>query len=148
MAIRKESVGQQIRRILRASGKLDTRTGMLYQKREQLTRHYHAVTMFALFVSDEETFLLRPHVFESIKTKRNALAWRAWFKKNYGKILRENILPGMGNRTDKQWRLYRIIGWVPGAKNDRHGSSNSSARKPRNKTKRQGRKNGRIRSRR
>ena len=147
MAIRKESIASQIARIHRLAPKLDAKTGMLYSRRDQLTKHYKKVTLFGLFVSDENTFLIRPHLFETKRTKngRNAMQWRAWFRTHYGKILRESILPGMGIRTNKFWRLYRLIGWAP---NDYSGFANSGARKQRYKTKRHGRKIGRLHPRR
>lgn len=136
MPVRRESIGKQIKKILQGRT-LDPATAMLYTTATQLNRRYKKVTLFGLFVSDENTFLVRPHLFSSKKVARNAEEWNKWFQENYGKILRDPILPGMENRTGgKQWRLYRVIGWVP---NDSAGLINSAPRKKRNKTKQAGR---------
>lgn len=134
MAIRKETIGAQIRRIQSIAKHRDEATGMLYNTRRQLQTKRKQITLIGLFVSDENTFLIRPHLFES-KTARNAQQWEAWLAGHYGEIL-PNILDGMENRTEKQWRLYRIIGWLP---DDSSRLVRTATRKKRNKTKSQGR---------
>ena len=143
MAIRRETIGAQIRRIQRIAKNRDAATGMLYNTRRQLSTKRKRITLIGLFVSDENTFLIRPHLFES-KTARNAKEWEAWLADKYGEIL-PNILEGMENRTGKQWRLDRIIGWLP---DDSTRLVRTETRSQRNKTKPQRRKNGRNRSRR
>ena len=138
MAIRKETIGAQIKRIQRIAKNRDNATGMLYNTRRQLSTKRKRITLIGVFVSDENTFLIRPHLFES-KTARNATEWEAWLADKYGEIL-PNILEGMENRTGKQWRLYRIIGWLP---DDSTRLVRSKTRAQRNKTKPPRGKNGR-----
>ncbi len=132
MAIRKDTIGAQIKRIMATHNKLDRDTGMLYNSRRELAVKRKKITMLGLFVSDEGTFLVRPHLFRR-REKLDAAGWNNWLAENYGTILRERLLPGMGDRTGKHWRLYRIIGWVA---NDNTGLRNTKAHSQRNKTKR------------
>ena len=136
MAHRKETIGQQIARIRATKKERDLLTGMLFNRRPELAVKRKKITVIGLFVSDENTFLIRPHVFETEKKGRNAAQWEAWLAEHYGKILRDNILPGMEIRTNKQWRLYRIIGWIGG---DSTGLVRPKIHQSRNKTKRKGR---------
>ena len=112
MASRRETIGQQLKRIKRLRLRFDAVTGMMYNKSADLTRRRKAITLIGMFVSDENTFLIRPHLFETKKRGRNAREWDSWLAEHYGTILRENILDGMNRRTGKFWRLYRIVGWV------------------------------------
>lgn len=153
MAIRKETIGAQIKRIRRIARKRDLATGMLYNNKRQLTTKRKKITLIGIFVSDENTFLIRPHLFES-GTSRNAAQWGAWLRENYSAKpdpdstrlpILTNILSGMENRTGKQWRLYRIIGWLP---DDSKRIVRAKTLSTRNKTKSQRRKNGRNRTRR
>lgn len=121
MALRKETIGAQVKRIQRIAKNRDDVTGMLFNTRRQLSTKRKKITLIGLFVSDENTFLIRPHMFES-QIARNANEWGAWLSKNYTAKpdpettrlpMLTNILEGMQNRTGKQWRLYRIIGWLP-----------------------------------
>ncbi len=130
MAVRRETIGQQIKRITRVKRHRDLDTGMLYNKRSELITKRKKITLIGLFVSDEKTFLVRPHLFSST-TLRNARQWEAWLRDNYGTIL-PNILEGMSNHTDKSWRLYRIIGWMP---DDTTRLIHARSHKKRNKTK-------------
>ena len=148
MAIRKETITAQISRIRRTLKFRDDATGMLYNTKSQLTTKRKKITLIGLFVSDEDTFLIRPHLFES-NTARNARQWEAWLSEHYRAApipgdsrvpILKNILDGMQNRTNKQWRLYRIIGWTP---DDRTWIVRAKTRGARNKTKSQRRKNGR-----
>ena len=133
MALRKETIGQQLKRISRLRLRFDAATGMMYNKPADLTRRRKAITLIGLFVSDSGTFLVRPHLFETKKTGRNAREWDAWLAENYGKILRESIIDGMDRRTGKQWRLYRIVGWVA---NDNTRTIRAKIHQKRNKKKR------------
>lgn len=152
MALRKETIGAQIKRIQRMAKNRDE-TGMLFNTRRQLTTKRKKITLIGIFVSDENTFLIRSHLFES-NTARNAREWGAWLSEHYSAKpdpdstrlpILTNILDGMENRTGKQWRLYRIIGWLP---DDSKRLVRAKTRRTRNKTKSQGRKNGRNSSRR
>ena len=153
MPIRKEMIGAQIKRIQRIAKKRDNASGMLYNTKRQLSTKRKKITLIGIFVSDEDTFLIRPHLFES-KTARNAREWGDWLQEHYtaksipgdNRVpILANILDGMENRTGKQWRLYRIIGWLP---DDSIRIIRAKTRTERNKTKSQRRKNGRNRTRR
>ena len=132
MAIQREKIGKQLRRIRATHRKLDVATGMLHNTKRDLLLRQKKVTLIGLFVSDGNTFLIRPHLFQT-KTARNAVAWNAWFAEHYGGILRTTILPNMEKRTGKQWRLYRIIGWL---RNDHTGLIRAKIHSGRNKSKR------------
>ena len=133
MKKKRNGVGAEIKRLRATYKKRNDATGQLYNLAADLNRKNKAIVLWGLFVSDENTFLLRPHLF----TRKEAMIgtqWDSWFRKHYGKILRDNILPHMSNRTaDKQWRLYRIIGWTAG---DNTKIKSPATRKKRNKTKR------------
>ncbi len=144
MPIRKETIGQQVKRIEAMKKNRDLDTGMLFNTRRELTTRRKKITLIGMFVSDENTFLIRPHVFET-KEAKNAVEWEAWMQGHYGEILRDSILPGMELRTDKQWRLYRIIGWLA---DDNTGLIRAKISSKRNKPKPQRRKNGRNSTRR
>ena len=153
MPLRKETIGAQIKRIRRIAKFRDAATGMLYNTKPQLATKRKKITLIGLFVSDEDTFLIRPHLFES-KTARNAREWESWLSEHYRAKpipgddrppILQTILGGMENRTGKQWRLYRIIGWLP---DDSTRIIRAKTRTERNKTKSQRRKNGRNRTRR
>ena len=60
MAIRRETIKQQIARIRRAYKKRDDVTGQLYNTAADLRRRQKKITLFGLFVSEENTFLIRP----------------------------------------------------------------------------------------
>lgn len=131
---RKLSVGEKIRMIQRGK-KLDAATGMLYTNAKQRRGRWRAIVLWSLFVSDEQTFLVRPHLFETKKSPRTAAQWHAWFEIHYGRVL-PDILAGMNIRTEKFWRIYRVIGWTPGKRfNDYSQPNRSSLPKRRNKTK-------------
>ena len=153
MAIRKETIGAQINRIQRVAKFRDNATGMLYNTKSQLSVKHKKITLIGLFVSDEDTFLIRPHLFES-KVAYNAREWESWLSEHYRVADRSDdiripilqaILEGMENRTGKQWRLYRLIGWLP---DDSTRIVRAKTRRTRNKTKSQRGKNGRNRTRR
>ena len=153
MAIRKETIGAQIKRIQRVAKFRDNATGMLYNTKSQLSTKRKKITLIGLFVSDEDTFLIRPHLFES-KLARNAREWESWLSEHYRAAYRSGdihipilqaILGGMENRTGKQWRLYRLIGWLP---DDSTRIVRAKTRRTRNKTKSQRGKDGRNRTRR
>ena len=142
--MRRDTIKDQLERIARLAGTVDERTGMLGfpgERRAPASKLYKKVTLFALFVSDENTFLIRPHIFNS-NDGRSETEWHSWFRANYTTkrpddgepgILR-NILDGISRRTgDKQWRIARVIGWAP---NDRSGVIHSEKSKTRNKAKR------------
>ena len=152
MPIRKETIGAQVKRVQRIAKRRDNATGMLYNSPGQLVTRRKKITLLGIFVSDEDTFLIRPHLFKS-DNPRNAVEWERWLSKHYtvevddddiGGIL-GNILSGMENRTGKQWRLYRLIGWLP---DDSTRIVRAKTRRERNKIKSQRRKNGRNRTRR
>lgn len=139
--MRRDTIKTQIERIKKRGSHRDDETGMLFNRKEQLKRKYSTITLYGLFISDESTWLVRPHVFEK-KTALSPSEWNAWLGRNYNAdpgtgeerpgILFQ-ILAGMSARTNKQWRLYAIIGWVP--ENDNLKLGNTSPRRSRNKKK-------------
>jgi len=144
VAVIKRTIKRHLAQIREAYPKRDLSTGQLYRVAANLRKKNDKIVLWGLFVSDEGTFMVRPHIFEADKPKTGA-GWDAWFSEHYGKILRDNILPGMEKRTGKQWRLYRVIGWTAG---DNTKLNNTAARKTRNKTKPKRRQNGRNSTRR
>lgn len=118
-----------------------TKFGQLYSKREELTGYYKKVDLWTLFVSDDGDHMLRRHVFESKKRRRNAREWHAWFAEHLGDIMRSAVLPGLARHTDlsKQWSVKQIMGWRANAVTK---SRNPEIRTRRNKTTTKGVKNG------
>ena len=109
--VKKDTIKQQLDRITRVFPIRDLSTGMMYKTKSSLLVKRKKIILWGLFVSDGNTFLLRPHTFKTKKTGKNAVQWEAWLAEHYGTILRDSILPAMANRTGKLWRLYRIVGW-------------------------------------
>lgn len=140
--MRRDTIRDQLERIRTLAGTVNESTGKLERagSRASADTLYKKVTLFALFVSDEETFLIRPHIFNS-NDGRTAREWFAWFREHYTTArpdngepgILTNILGGISRRTgDKHWRVARIIGWAP---NDRSSIIHSAQSKTRNKTK-------------
>lgn len=130
MAIRKDTIKQQVDRIRSAFPQRNLQTGQLYNHGNEQRGRMAIITLWSMFVSDEGTFLLRPHVFRT-KEPRTAEQWEEYLAENYGTILRDRILPGMQDRTGgKAWRNYRVLGWT---KNDTSQLKNRAARTRRNK---------------
>lgn len=109
-----------------------TRFGQLYAVASETRRKYRRVTLHTLFISEENTHLLRPHVFR----KESALTpaqWSDWFGANLTRIHKDFVLPGIAIRTSKSWAVERIIGWSGG--NVEYKSNPSAIRGKRNKAK-------------
>lgn len=136
-------------RIRSAYPKGPTAYGQLYSGALPRKR-WKSITLYTLFVSDERTHLLRPHIFETNHASRNAKQWAAWLAKNLADIHLKAVLPGIGVRTAKSWAVKQILGWSAGkadgtrGKRAKHKADNSAVAKRRNKTKSSGRKNGQI----
>lgn len=147
MAHKKETIGKRLDKLRKAYKKRDNATGMLYNNAASLKRRYRKITMYGVFVSDENTFMLRPHIFEISESKpaRTPQQWSDWLSEHYGSIL-PNILAGMSNRTGgKFWRIYRVVGWTAGHAST--GTVHTAKRKKRNKTIAKRNKNGRSNTR-
>lgn len=97
------------------------------------------VTLYTIFVSDENTHLIRPHVFEKSRPLTPA-DWHAWFSANLTQIHSTGILPGLNIRTGKFWSVQRIIGWA--ADDAQHKTRNPAVGRARHKTAKGRRKNG------
>jgi hypothetical protein len=134
-------------RIRKLYPKGPTSNGQLYSGslREAESGRWKKVTLYTLFISDENTHLLRPHVFDSQRA-RSASQWSAWFAKNLRDIHVKAVLPGIGVRTNKSWAVKQILGWAP--LHAKHKSNHSRVAKQRNKTKSQRKQNGQVRIRR
>jgi hypothetical protein len=133
MAIRKDTIKQQLHRIRAAFPQRNLNTGQIYNHGNEQRGKFKTITLYSLFVSDEGTFLVRPHVFKSADL-RSASEWENYLADSYGEIL-PRILDGMAARTGKQWRNYRIIGWT---KNDTSQLKNRPARIRRNNKSKKG----------
>ncbi len=115
-----------------------SKNGQLYKEVSETKYAYSRVKLFTLFRSEENTLMLRPHVF--IKKKPMLPAeWSAWFGEHLKEIQRLAVLPGLGVRTSKSWGVQRVIGWVGDAK---YKSRNTAMDSRRDKAKRKRGKNG------
>jgi hypothetical protein len=119
---------------LRASApKGPSQHGQLYATADARKRSYKRVTLHTLFISEENTHLLRPHVFEKAEALTPA-QWADWFATNLHTVHVNAVLPGLAIRTSKSWAVERIIGWT-GQSDVKHKSDNSPIRRTRHKTK-------------
>lgn len=125
-------------RIRKQYPKGPTPYGQIYSGKLEPKRRFKRVTLYTLFVSDEGTHLLRPHVFQSERV-RTSQGWAQWFTDHLTDIHIKAVLPGIGIRTSKSWAVKQILGWAAYAK---HGTRNSRVVKQRNKAKPQRVKNG------
>jgi hypothetical protein len=118
-----------------------SRYGQLYAAKSETQGFYSKVRLWTLFVSDENEHMLRPHVFESKKKRRNAREWHDWFSRHFGEVMRNGVLPGLSRHTDlsKQWSVKRILGWRADAKSK---SNNPGLRRRRHKATKARRSNG------
>lgn len=105
--------------------------GQLYKDVADTRKKYRKVTLYTLFVSDENTHLLRDHVF-SKKRARSPADWARFFTSDLTDIHREAVLPGLALRTSKQWSVKRILGWR--GKVAEHRASNPKVGRRRNTT--------------
>jgi len=96
--------------------------------------------MYTLLVSSENTHQIHEAVFKKEKGKTRH-EWAAWFVKHFEKIYVTGVLAGIGLRTEKQWSVQKILGWVG---RDKYISRNPKMARKRHKAKRQGRKNGQV----
>jgi hypothetical protein len=128
-------------RIRKLYPKGPTPQGQIYSGK--LTRgSFRKVTLYTLFKSDENTHLLRPHIFESGKRARSAAQWSDFFSTNLKDIHINAVLPGIGIRTDKSWTVARILGWSAG--DAQRWVDHPRMAGKRHKTKSSGRKNGQV----
>lgn len=84
--------------------------GQMYRTKSELKGARRKVTLHTIFVSNENTHMLRPHTFES-KKLRTSKQWAAWFALELTDIHHKAVLPGLALRTGKQWAVAKIIGW-------------------------------------
>lgn len=117
-----------------------SRYGQLYRDSVDTTKAYKRVTLYTLFVSDDNEHMLRPHIFKKQEAMTPA-QWYAWFQKHLEKIHREAILPALSVRTDlsKPWAVQSIIGWKGDAK---YASRNPKARASRHSSQQSRRQDG------
>jgi hypothetical protein len=91
------------------------------------------VTMHTLLESDEHTHLLHECVFDKSKTEgKTAAEWADWFSRNFARVYNEGVLPGVNIRTNKLWRVQRVVGWTSAKRQ----LKNSTVSKRRHKVKR------------
>ena len=139
---RGNTIGKMLERIHKAKPHRNDATGQLYRTITETKTKRKTITLYTLFVSDHNTFLLRPHVFHSSQdVAKSPREWNAWLRKHYTTEpyendsrppILKNILDGLDVRTEKQWRVYKIIGWI---NNDNTQLANPAPRKARHKTK-------------
>lgn len=126
-------LAEKIQRLQRAAPKVSP-FGQLYAVKADTTGKFKRITLHTLFRSDENTHLLRPHVF----TKKSAMTpqqWHAWFAEHLTDIHKNAVLPGLAVRTSKSWAVEKILGWTADVK---HKSRNPKVDSRRHKTKRKG----------
>ena len=107
--------------------------GQLYRTAAQTRKKYSRVTLYTLFVSDENTLLFRDHVFKK-DVAITPKAWSEFFERKLREIHRTAVLPGLELRTNKQWAVKRILGWVGDAQ---YTTDTAALGRERDKTKRQ-----------
>lgn len=102
-------------------------------------KEWKRVTLFTLFVSTDNTHMIRPHAFKK-HVAMTAREWANWFSNNLREVYVNGILPGIGIRTGKQWVVQRVIGWA--AQDAESIIRDSAVAGRRHKAKKKGRKNG------
>lgn len=118
-------LSDKLQRIRSAVPHGPTSDGQLYADIADTRRSYKRITLYTLFRSNENTHLIRPHVFDS-KEMLTPNQWHNRLALHHSKIIRggegnAGILEGMSNRTGgKQWAVVRIIGWVGGDASKSH----------------------------
>ena len=127
-----------VERLRRSNPHID-KTGQMYSDKVQLERRYRRVVLYTLFLSDENTHMIRPHVFDK-KRHMSGQEWASWFSEHLTKIHVGTILPALSARTGgKAWSVQQIMGWVGNAK---YATRPTAKRAKRNKTKSKGRARG------
>lgn len=119
-------------------------TGQLYKNQKELSKKFVRISMYTLLVSSENTHQIHEAVFNKVNGKKSA-EWAEWFSRNFETIYVKGILAGIGIRTEKQWSVQKIIGWVGHAE---YTTRSAKVGRKRHKTKRKGIKNGQVRVRR
>lgn len=104
-------VREKLEQIRRLAPKGPSEFGQIYAARDELNRAYERVTFWTIFKSDENTHLIRPHVFVA-KRARTPVEWHAWFSRNLDEIQRGPVLTGLNNRTGKQYFIFKKLGWI------------------------------------
>lgn len=144
-------LSEKLDRIREATPKCSVH-GQLYSNVKQTRLRYSRVTLITLFRSDENTHLIRDHVFDKSGEKEfegrthkikarymSAKEWAEWFAANLEAIHVRSVLPGIALRTSKHWQVERIIGWIGDAK---YTAPHTKLARKRHKAKSQRRKNG------
>ncbi len=104
-------VKDRLASILAIAPKGPSPTGQMYAIESDLQRKYDRITVWTIFRSDENTHLVRPHVFDK-KKALSPIEWHAWLSANLDKIQRMNVLPGINKRTGKTYFVYKRLGWI------------------------------------
>lgn len=121
--------------------------GQLYKNKSELVGSWGRVTLWCVFVSSDDTHLVRNHLFDTLPKHRDAEQWHQWFTLHLSKIHRDSVLRGLRIRTGRDWSVHRILGWVA---DQSSGARKRASRKPksaalsrgRNKAKRKGKSRG------
>lgn len=104
-------ISEKLEMIRRLVPKGPTEFGQLYAAKEDTQRTYERITLHTIFKSDENTHMIRPHVFVA-KKARTAEEWHVWLSTHVDEIQRGPVLSGLNARTGKQYFIFKIIGWV------------------------------------
>jgi hypothetical protein len=107
-----QTIRDRIENVRRLHAKGPNASGQLYNKISETRGAYSRVTLYTLFQSDDDTHLVRDHLFESKKRARTSAEWSVWFGANLATIHASGVLPGMALRTGKAWSVLKILGWA------------------------------------
>jgi hypothetical protein len=99
---------------VQATGPKRSPHGQLHTSAADTRGRWKKITVWTLFESSESTHLLRPHVFEKAKAK-SARDWHAWLSGHFDGIQKQSIVPALNLKTDRIWRVQRVLGWFAGA---------------------------------
>jgi hypothetical protein len=119
--------------LLRRLAPKRSRYGQLYRDRVETEGKPKRITMYTLLESDEGTHMVHEAVFNKQEGK-TAKEWAAWFSRNFYNCYRNGVLPGVALRTEKTWRVKRVLGWRG---HDKHRVAHPKVPRGRHQTKRQ-----------
>lgn len=105
-------IREKLEAIRRLAPKGPTQYGQIYATKDELQRSYDRITFWTVFRSDENTHMVRPHVFIAKKSPRTPAQWYQWLAANLDTIQRNSVLPGLNDRTGMQYFVLKKLGWI------------------------------------